>query len=139
MEIHGYNIYTNKDGRMRAYDKKTHKVFSYPRLLMSITLGRELEDDEDVHHIDGNPLNNNIENLEVINHTEHDRQHAIKKYFDKEMVCPICKTVFLWTAKQQKRFKDSKRKVRKYSEQTGPYCSRHCAGIANQRVQMNNK
>ena len=124
-DLSNYNIYTNKDGRMRAYNKTTHAVTSYPRLLMELTLGRPLLKTEDVHHKDENPLNNEIDNLEVIDHREHDRQHGLsdrnRKYIDKEMICPICNKTFIWTARQQSGF---------YSHNcaNGPFCSRSCTG-----------
>jgi len=34
-------------------------------------LCRELDASEDVHHIEGNPLNNDIENLQVMSRSEH--------------------------------------------------------------------
>ena len=44
------------------------------RFLMEIELGRKLESWEHVHHIDGNHLNNNIENLEVLSNSEHQKK-----------------------------------------------------------------
>jgi len=41
------------------------------RIIIEGHLGRELTPDEDVHHIDGDPANNSIENLEVLSHAEH--------------------------------------------------------------------
>ena len=38
-------------------------------------LGRKLETWEDVHHKDENPLNNNIDNLQVLSHGDHTRLH----------------------------------------------------------------
>lgn len=136
IDLSNYNIYTNKDGRMRAYNKTTHAVTSYPRLLMELTLGKPLLKTEDVHHKDENPLNNNIDNLEVIDYREHERKHAQKhnkKYKNEKRICPICKTIFIWTSKQQydfySHFKSNK-------NNSGPFCSRRCAGINGQRIQM---
>ena len=123
---------------MRAYNKTTHAVTSYPRLVAELVFGVKLKKTDDVHHKDGNPLNNDPSNLEIIDHSEHDRQHA-KKLSDKIMVCPTCKQEFLWTVKQQHSFKGNRKNRRKYGEQTGPYCSRHCAGIANQIIQAQHK
>lgn len=38
-------------------------------------IGRKLESSEVVHHIDGNPSNNLIENLQVITQSQHRREH----------------------------------------------------------------
>lgn len=119
-----YNIYTNKDGRTRVYNKETHSVTSYPRLIMEEHLGRKLLKTEDVHHIDGNPLNNDVTNLQVILHSEHDKMHAggNRKYYPKKMICPVCKNEFIWNERDQCRFVTRNNK-------TGPFCSRHCSGI----------
>lgn len=45
------------------------------RHLMELHLGRPLAPDEDVHHVDGNKQNNDLSNLEVVNHAEHSRVH----------------------------------------------------------------
>lgn len=45
------------------------------RWIMQQHLGRELSDDEDVHHINGIKNDNRIENLEVISHSDHSRLH----------------------------------------------------------------
>ena len=45
------------------------------RLIMEEKIGRHLTKDEDVHHINGNKKDNNIENLELIMHSEHTRIH----------------------------------------------------------------
>ena len=135
-DLSNYNVYTNKDGRMRAYNKTTHAVTSYPRLLMELKLGRPLLKTEDVHHKDENPLNNEIDNLEVIDHKEHDRQHGLsnknRKYKDKEMTCPICNKIFIWTARQQSGF---------YSHNciNGPFCSRSCSGKKTGPMSSGNK
>ena len=64
-------IYTCSDGRIRVYDPETKKVRSYPRYVMEQHIGRSLSSNEDVHHIDENPLNNDISNLKIIAHGEH--------------------------------------------------------------------
>lgn len=48
-------------------------------------LGRPLEPYE-VHHINGNPQNNDLANLEVVQHGEHQKAHNPCKYKDKEAV-----------------------------------------------------
>lgn len=127
IDLSNYNIYENKDGRLRAYNKTTHKVTSYPRVLMESILGRPLLPTEDVHHKDENPRNNNLDNLEVIDHRAHTREHAInsdfakRKYFSKNMICPVCGQIFIWSEKSQANHARKKRVG-------GPFCSRSCAG-----------
>ena len=47
------------------------KEFYEHRLVVEEDLGRKLESHEDVHHIDGNKLNNTIDNLKVLSKREH--------------------------------------------------------------------
>lgn len=46
------------------------------RLVMSNHLKRILKRNEVVHHIDGDKLNNKVENLELINYHDHNRHHG---------------------------------------------------------------
>jgi hypothetical protein len=46
------------------------------RTVMSRAIGRELHTDELVHHKDGDPFNNEIDNLELATRAEHKRIHA---------------------------------------------------------------
>lgn len=45
------------------------------RRVARVKIGRELKQDEVVHHIDGNPRNNNPNNLQVMTRAEHMRYH----------------------------------------------------------------
>lgn len=55
------------------------------RKVMADFLGRALETTEHVHHKDGNKLNNNISNLEILSASEHMKHHmSSKKKFTKE-------------------------------------------------------
>ena len=77
-------IYKCKDGRVRVRiitDENQSKVISYPKILMEEKLGRPLEPYEEVHHIDGDFTNNDISNLELVKHGEHQRHHS-QKYYD---------------------------------------------------------
>ena len=46
------------------------------RYVMELKLGRKLTSDEIVHHVDGNPLNNDPDNLVILSRSEHQRLHA---------------------------------------------------------------
>ena len=117
-------IYTWKDGRTRAYVKGSKKVVSYPRLLIEEKLGRSLSPEEQVHHIDGDPLNNDIDNLTVIPLGEHQRQHNPVKYFDTTVKCAWCGKEFLWTALQQRSHYGNHNK----HGSSEPFCSKSCCG-----------
>ncbi len=45
------------------------------RLLMEEKMGRYLTPEEIVHHVDGNPYNNDIKNLELMSQVEHSKIH----------------------------------------------------------------
>lgn len=84
------------------------------RHLASIKLGRWVLASEVVHHIDGNKLNNNPDNLEVLSSTEHAKLHHIEAGHSlrMEVVCPSCGSLF----------------KQKESEQV--YCTKHCSSIS---------
>lgn len=58
------------------------------RYIMEQFLGRKLERYESVHHINGNKLDNRIENLMIMNNREHARFHKIK--YSKTKICIVC-------------------------------------------------
>lgn|SRR5699024_905728 len=71
---HGYRALNRPD------DKNANK-YGYVlehRMIMSNELGRPLSDEEIVHHIDGNKLNNRISNLEVMDRSSHSSLHSEK-------------------------------------------------------------
>ena len=124
----------NKDGRMRAYYKDSNgkdKLISYPKLIMEEYLGRKLLDNEIVHHIDGNPLNNDISNLQVLTYEEHNRLH-FKSYYDKEAICEVCGRPFIWTAERQslyqKDFNQNKNRI--------ITCSKSCSSLYGRYIQL---
>ena len=128
-------VYMHKnEQRLMAYIKATKKVISYPRYIIAKELGRELTEDEEVHHIDGNPLNNDINNLQVLTKEEHAKLHA-QKYHDKIMICPWCGEEFLWTSKQQSNFYRNQNRKRYKNSFGAPFCSKSCAGKYGKQMQ----
>ncbi len=124
-------VYTNKDGRTRLVivdDNGKHTSKSYPRILMEQKLGRPLEPYEDVHHIDGDKTNNNINNLEIKLHGEHQKEHS-QKYKDTVEKCQICGQEFTMTAKRWATFFSNR--SRKKVTNVFLTCSRSCAGKAS--------
>lgn len=65
------------------------------RVIIKNYLGRLLNANEVVHHIDENKKNNSIENLQVLDSVEHNRMHQLKggrKYV--KLKCPLCGKTF---------------------------------------------
>jgi hypothetical protein len=53
------------------------------RRLAEMKIGRQLSEDEEVHHIDGSHQNNNLNNLQVLSASEHAKIHAAQKMRDE--------------------------------------------------------
>jgi hypothetical protein len=129
-------IYTDKkDNRVRAVFKdengKLHTK-SYPRILMEEKLGRPLEPNEDVHHIDGNPQNNSLDNLEVKLHGKHQKEHNPPKYKNKTRKCDLCGKKFTWTVEAQRNYYRALRK----GVIKPILCSKRCIGKYGKQEQL---
>ena len=54
------------------------KIYEH-RYVMEQHIGRKLKKGEEVHHIDGNKMNNSIENLMLLTIDEHKKFHRDKR------------------------------------------------------------
>lgn len=126
-----FGPYMDSTGRRRIvllhFKDGTRKTTAHARWLMECHLGRELDRwDETVDHIDGDPLNDSLDNLQLLTLADNIRKSAP----DAEMfrfVCPECGEE---AVKPARNVRGNKKKCR-----TGPYCGRRCAGRASARRQ----
>ena len=123
-----YGPYTRKDGRQVIIksDAGVKTTQSYPRYLLELHLGRPLLSSEEVDHIDNDPTNNEISNLQLLSLKENrvkemNRPHRKRKLF--QGICSICGNPF---EKYLNQVLANKKKGK-----DGPFCSRKCAGIHN--------
>lgn len=125
---------SSKDNRLRCvlvFSDKTTKVMSYPKYLMEIHLNRYLLENETVDHIDGNPLNNTISNLRVLDRQEHCTNDVVRNK-NVKVICTYCgKEFYIEGSKLHNRNRIDR-------HQSGYFCSRKCSGkygaeIQNQR------
>lgn len=125
-----YGPYHRRDDRLVVVLYSTEenqfarRTISYPKYLMEVHLGERLKSNETVHHIDKDPLNNDLSNLTIIDRSEHASQDSIK-YEPKKYTCPVCLEKFELTGKQQSEIV---RQRNQGKSKTGPYCSRSCRG-----------
>ena len=99
------------------------------RFIMSKKIGRFLEKDEIVHHINGDRTDNSPENLRLMNRKDHNKLHGeLVKSFTYE-VCSYC----------GKTFKRETRniKFKKESGQKNFYCNRTCMGKHQKNAKKN--
>lgn len=122
-----YGPYRRKDGREHVilYANRRCRTLSYPKYLMELHLGRYLSEDETVDHIDRNPLNNDLSNLQVLSRSEHVRLDSLR-ICPMRFTCPICLAEFELAGRRLKAAADNRRR-----QKTGPYCSKSCAGKAS--------
>lgn len=86
--------------RTRLINRDGKKVRAH-RWLMEQALGRKLSPGEDVHHKDGNPLNNDLANLEVLPRRDHMLLHKFKPISPR--VCLGCGVEFTPKDSDRKR------------------------------------
>lgn len=93
------------------------------RVVVENSLGRLLEPNEQIHHVDGNRHNNAAENLRVVLNGEHQRLHQTK-YPDGHfvgLVCDHCGARFTRAYRNRPSVKGNE----------NAFCSRRCSGLHN--------
>lgn len=85
----------NIEGRwiVVLYNSTDTTSMSYPRFLMEHKIGRFLDDDEEVHHIDQDRDNNEIDNLEILTKTEHLLAHG-RRCNPLDKMCETCGSTY---------------------------------------------
>ncbi len=64
------------------------KKISVHRFVMQKKIGRALSSDEVVHHINGNKHDNRVDNLSIMNPSEHSILHNTK--YPRKTICVVC-------------------------------------------------
>lgn len=127
-----YGPYLGKDNRLRVIYVENNKktTISYPKYLMELNLNRHLTEMETVQHLDGNPLNNDLSNLTILNRSEHAKIDAIRLK-DSILTCQWCKKEFL--------VKGSKLCHRLRNDRnSNSFCSKQCSGKYGKSIQLGN-
>lgn len=123
---------SKKDNRLRCivvFPDGVKRTISYPKYLMEVHLDRYLEGDETVDHIDGNPLNNEISNLQILPRKLHSYLDT-KRYRDAIVTCQMCKKPFLLKGSKLHNCNRGDR------NQSGYFCSKQCVGRYGRLIQF---
>jgi len=88
--------------RTRLLFRNGKKVRAH-RWIMEQRLGRKLTNDEHIHHTNGNPLDNRIENLVLMSANAHLRLH--KQIYPDIKQCVVCGQNFIVHHRKRKRNK----------------------------------
>ena len=122
---------STKDNRLRCilvFKDKTTKSMSYPKYLMEIHLNRYLEENETIDHIDGNPLNNDISNLRILDRKEHCKNDVYRN-LNITVTCTYCGKEFIIPGNKIHN------RNRKDRHQSGYFCSKQCSGKYGREIQ----
>lgn len=82
----------NEDGYVLVTKQKGYKHCKLHQYIWMVANGCDIPDGYDVHHIDGNKLNNSIYNLELVNHKKHLSEHKKGVTFSEEHKNKISET-----------------------------------------------
>lgn len=134
----GYLRKSNKDSRARVdlyNSNKDRTTISYARYVMSVHLGRYLNDDEEVGHINSDCSDDRLENLQLLRVEDHREKTSKERATGRSMVklrCPVCHKNFHREARVVRR--DAIDGKDKKSGRVNS-CCRSCNGIMSHRLQ----
>jgi hypothetical protein len=134
--------YLRKDGRKHVTfnnsylskgDPNKTRTLSWPKALIEVREGRLLLDNETADHIDEDFTNDNINNLQILTRIDNSLKSFLahpERYREfGKFICLECDIEFI------KNMRDVRGNQVKQNK-AGPFCSRRCAGLRNQKVQM---
>ncbi len=120
-----YGPYTRKSDSRKIVvivDGSNRTTQTYAKYLLEAKLGRKLQLHEDADHIDNNPANDSVDNLQALDHLANMLKG--RKAADRgEFYCPVCKSKFVRLLRDIRRNQGRGKK--------GPYCSKRCSGKVN--------
>lgn len=119
----------NSDGRriVVLYGKDFRRTVSYPKLLVEVSMCKRILDSETVDHIDKDFNNDSLDNLRVLDRSEHQSQDVIRNRIP-DLICQVCSSHFI---PKPSTISNYQRKDRYFK---GPFCSRSCAGKASRSM-----
>lgn len=85
-----------------TYDRSAKRSLPSHRILLERVLGRKLKSDEVVHHINQDPIDNRLENLQLLSASEHLAIHIPAKYPEIK-ICASCGKSFRPNNTKRKR------------------------------------
>lgn len=96
-----------------------HGYVYHHRIVIENHIGRQLEDHEVIHHLNGDRKDNRVDNLILMTNSEHTTIHNLMKgSLVCELRCPTCGKVFVRERRQTYLAKGG----------TRAFCSRQCNG-----------
>lgn len=90
--------YKRKDGRehivlnnsaLSKGTKEKLRTLSYPKAIIEVEAKRQLTEEETVDHIDKNPLNNELSNLQILSRSDHAKLD-VKRRKSVIVNCTVC-------------------------------------------------